>query len=102
MGDLLADSGIPLVPDPRPGQRFFERSDNVAFARIGIPAHSLSSFNTKTPYHEVTDEPSTIDSAHMAQVIGATARALRLLADGVRPEWHPGGKPEAPAPRPPR
>ena len=102
MGDLLADNGIALVPDPRPGQRFFERSDNVAFARIGIPAHSISTFNLATPYHNPKDEVSTIDAPHMAQVISATARALRLLADGPRPEWHPGGKPEAPAPRPPR
>ena len=102
MGDLLADNGIALVPDPRPGQRFFERSDNVAFARIGIPAHSISTFNLATPYHNPKDEVSTIDAPHMAQVISATARALRLLADGPRPEWHPGGRPEAPAPRPPR
>lgn len=102
MGDLLADNGIALIPDPRPGQRFFERSDNVAFARIGIPAHSISTFNLETPYHHPKDEASTIDAPHMAQVISATTRALRLLADGPRPAWHPGGKPEAPAPRPPR
>jgi hypothetical protein len=102
MGDLLADNGIPLVPDPRPGQNFFGRSDNVAFARIGIPAHSLSSFNTVTPYHHPKDEPAIIDAPHMALVIGATSKALRLLADGPKPAWHPGGKPDAPAPRPPR
>ena len=102
MGDMLADNGIPLVPDPRPTQNFFSRSDNVAFARIGIPAHSLSSYNLLTPYHHPKDDPSTIDAPHMAQVIGATARALRLLADGPRPDWHPGGKPEAPTPRTPR
>jgi len=102
MGDLLADNGIPLTPDMRLGQRFFERSDNVAFARIGIPAHSISSFNLATPYHIPKDEASTIDADHMAQVISATAKALRLLANGVKPEWHPGGRPEAPAARAPR
>ncbi len=102
MGDLLADNGIPLTPDMRLGQRFFERSDNVAFARIGIPAHSISSFNLATPYHNPKDEASTVDVAHMTQVIAATTKALRLLADGPRPTWHPGGRPEAPAPRPAR
>ena len=97
LGDLLADNGIPLVLDPRPTQRFFERSDNAAFARIGIPAHSLSTFNLVTPYHHPKDEAATIDAPHMAQVIGASARALRLLADGPRPVWHPGGQP-LPAP----
>ncbi|MCC6241346.1 MAG: M20/M25/M40 family metallo-hydrolase [Gemmatimonadaceae bacterium] len=102
MGDLLANNGIPLVPDPRPTQRFFERSDNAAFARIGIPAHSLSSYNLISPYHHPKDDAASIDVAHMTQVIGATARALRLLADGPAPTWHPGGKPEAPQARPAR
>ncbi len=35
MGDLLAAAGIPLVPDPRPDQRFFQRSDNYALAPAG-------------------------------------------------------------------
>jgi len=95
MGDLLADNGIPLVPDPRPTQRFFERSDNAAFARIGIPAHSLSSYSLLTPYHHPKDEPGIINAPHMTQVITATARALRLLADGPAPTWHPGGQPAA-------
>ncbi|WP_337171672.1 M20/M25/M40 family metallo-hydrolase [Gemmatimonas aurantiaca] len=95
LGDLLADNGIPLMPDPRPGQSFFTRSDNAAFARIGIPAHSLSSFNLATPYHHPKDEAGIVNVAHMARVIGATARAVRLLADGDKPTWHPGGQPEA-------
>jgi len=102
MGDLLADNGIPLVLDPRPGQNFFSRSDNVAFARVGIPAHSLSSYNLQSPYHTPKDEAATINVPHMAQVIEATTKALRLLADGPRVMWYPGGRPEAPAPRPPR
>lgn len=95
LGDILADNGIPLVLDPRPGQNFFNRSDNAGFARIGIPAHSLSSYNLKTPYHSPADEPSIMDIEHMTQVIQATARAVRILADGDRPTWHPGGQPEA-------
>lgn len=95
LGDMLADNGIPVVPDPRPGQNFFTRSDNAAFARIGIPAHSISTFNLVTPYHHPKDEPGTIDAVHMARVIEATAKAVRILGDGPKPEWHPGGKPEA-------
>jgi hypothetical protein len=95
MGDLLADNGIALVPDPRPGQNFFTRSDNAAFARIGIPAHTISSYNLRTPYHNPKDEAGIIDTVHMARVIEATAKAVRLLADGPKPEWHPGGRPEA-------
>jgi len=43
MGERLAAAGIPIVADPRPGEHFFERSDNIAFALRGIPAHTLSS-----------------------------------------------------------
>ena len=103
MGDLLSTNAMDLVPDLRPGQQFFNRSDNIGFARAGIPAHTISSFNLHADYHTVRDNPNTIDAAHMASVIGATAKALRFLADGPRPTWHPGGQPAAPQPRtPPR
>jgi hypothetical protein len=102
MGDLLSANAMALVPDVRPGQQFFQRSDNIGFARAGIPAHTISSFNLHADYHTVRDNPNTVDVAHMAQVIGATARALRFLADGPRPTWHPGGQPPAPQPRAPR
>ncbi len=103
LGDLLAANAMDLVPDLRPGQQFFNRSDNIGFARAGIPAHTISSFNLHPDYHTVRDNPNTIDAAHMANVISQTARALRFLADGPRPTWHPGGQPAAPQPRtPPR
>jgi Iap family predicted aminopeptidase len=100
MGAMLRESGIPLVADPRPAEHFFERSDNIIFARRGIPAHTISSFNLHTDYHRVSDEVRFTDPAHMAQVINATARAVRLLADGTPPTWVPGGQPQAPPPRP--
>jgi hypothetical protein len=93
MGDELAAHGIPIVPDRRPDQQFFERSDNIAFARRGIPAHTLSSFNLHADYHQPSDEISKIDFVHMAGVINAGAKAVRLLTDGPKPEWKPGGRP---------
>jgi len=90
MGQILREAGVPLVPDPRPDQRFFERSDNIAFARRGIPAHTISSFNMHTDYHRPSDEVQFADPAHMAAVITASARAARLLADGPAPTWAPG------------
>jgi len=96
LGAALAAHGIPLVADPRPGQNFFERSDNIAFAWLGIPAHTLSSFDLHADYHTPRDEASRLDYAHMAQVISAAERAVRLMADGARPEWTPGGRPTPP------
>jgi len=96
MGAMLREAGIPIVPDPRPEQNFFERSDNIAFARRGIPAHTLSSFNLHADYHTPDDEADRADPAHMAQVIAAAARAVHLLADGPAPRWTSGGRSDAP------
>ena len=93
LGPTLRAAGIAIVPDPYPGQCFFERSDNIGFARRGIPAHTLSSFNQHTDYHTVRDEASRTDPAHMASVIASAARAVRLMADGAAPQWNPGGRP---------
>ena len=95
MGDILKSANVPIVPDPYPAQRFFERSDNIVFARMGIPAHTLSSYNMHTDYHTPSDDVDKIDFAHMTSVIRAAATAARLLADGTAPQWKEGGRPPA-------
>ena len=97
MGASFARAGLPIGPDRRPDQRFFERSDNIAFAREGVPAHTLSSYNMHTDYHEPRDDLAHVDIAHMTGVIRAGASAARLLADGPAPQWNANGRP---APRP--
>jgi peptidase M28-like protein len=99
MGDMLRERGIPLVADPRPAQDFFRRSDNIAFAYLGIPAHTLSSYNMHADYHHATDEADRLDYEHMARVIASGASAVRLLSDGPKPAWKPNGRP-TPAERP--
>ena len=98
MGKALAEAGIPIVPDKRPAQNFFRRSDNYQFALKGIVAHTLSSYNMHTDYHQPSDQTDQVDARHMASVINAAATAVRLLADGPKPEWNPGGRP-TPTPR---
>ncbi len=93
MGAMFAAAGLPIVPDKRPDQQFFQRSDNIAFARMGIPAHTLSTFNLHADYHRPSDEVSKIDFDHMAGVINAAVKAVELLANGPKPVWNPGGKP---------
>jgi hypothetical protein len=93
MGAMFAKAGLAVVPDKRPDQQFFQRSDNIAFARMGIPAHTLSSFNLHTDYHQVTDEVSSVDFAHMAGVINIGVKAVGMLANGPAPHWNAGGKP---------
>ena len=93
MGESFAKAGLAVVPDKRPEQSFFTRSDNIAFARMGIPAHTLSTFNLHTDYHQLTDEISGVDFAHMAGVINIAVRAVGILGNGPAPVWNPGGKP---------
>ena len=82
--------------DPRPEERFFLRSDNIAFARIGIVAQSLSSYDLHADYHHVTDEVETLDFGHMETCVRTALEAARALADGrVDPAWEPGGAPES-------
>jgi len=100
MGEMLAAAGIPVVADPRPAMNFFRRSDNYRFALAGIPSHGFSSFGMHADYHKAGDEAEKADWDHMATVIRGAAEAVRLLADGPRPEWKPGGQP-LPVPPPP-
>ena len=93
MGERLAAAGLPVIVDPRPSENFFQRSDNYAFALEGIPAHTFSSFGGHTDYHGVNDEVDRMDLAHVAAMIDATAKAVRVLTDGPRIEWKDGGKP---------
>lgn len=93
MGPTLAAAGLPVIADPRPTQRFFERSDNIVFARLGIVAHTLSSFGLHGEYHTVDDEVELVDFAHMTIMVDMAARALQLIANGERLQWNPGGKP---------
>jgi hypothetical protein len=93
MGSILAAAGLPVVADPRPAQSFYTRSDNIRFARAGIIAHTLSSFNLHKEYHGVNDESELVDFDHMTALVNLVAKAVRIVADGPRLQWNEGGKP---------
>jgi hypothetical protein len=95
MGEIFAKAGLPIVADARLDQHFFERSDNIAFARRGVPAHTLSSYGMHLEYHKPSDDLAHVDIAHMTALIRAGAAAVRLLADGPAPHWNPNGRPES-------
>jgi aminopeptidase YwaD len=94
LGAALAAHGARLVADPRPEQRFFERSDNIQFARRGVVAHTVSSFGLHREYHEPSDEIEHINLAHMADAIASLVGPVRRLVDGTdKPAWHEGMRP---------
>jgi hypothetical protein len=91
--------GLDVVADPSPEQGLFDRSDNVNFASKGIPAPTFSpGFRTFDQdmmkyYHQVTDNPETVDFGYLHRFAQAFAYAARLVADRtVAPRWTAGDK----------
>jgi hypothetical protein len=94
LGPQLAARGARLVEDPHPDQRFFERSDNIRFARRGVVAHTVSSFGLHGEYHQPSDEFRHINIAHMRDAIASLVEPVRWLASTAeKPVWIEGKKP---------
>ncbi len=74
-----------FYPDPYPGQNLFFRSDNATLARLGVPAHSISTtpIDVDRDYHTVTDEVVTLDLEHMTNTIRAIAAGARTIVSGA-------------------
>ncbi len=71
-------------PDPYPEQNLFYRSDNATLARLGVPAHTISTDQIPTDklYHSVDDEVSSLDLTNMTAVIQAIAQSARGIVAG--------------------
>ena len=98
-----AAAGLEAVLDPSPEQNLFDRSDNVAFARKGIPAptfspgfRAFSDPGVANYYHQVTDEVDDLDMAYLARFVTGYVESARRIADAPdRPHWTPGDVYEA-------
>jgi Iap family predicted aminopeptidase len=79
-------AGFAFHADPYPDQRLFFRSDNAALARLGVPAHTVSStqIDTDKYYHSVDDEIETLDIAHVATVIRGIAAGMEPIVSGAK------------------
>jgi Zn-dependent M28 family amino/carboxypeptidase len=96
LGTALARRGARLVRDPHPEMDFFERSDNIQFARRGVVAHTVASYGLHKEYHTPADEIRLIDFTHMTDAIASLVEPIRWLANSTfRPAWNPGGQPPA-------
>jgi hypothetical protein len=88
-----------VIGNPAPEQGLYDRSDNVSFAAKGIPALTFSpgftEFNDEIfqYYHQVTDNPETIDMEYLKKYCQIFTLAARLIADrDVKPVWVEGDK----------
>lgn len=91
--------GLTAIDDPAPEQNLFDRSDNVHFAAKGIPAPTFSlgftSFDAELfkYYHQVTDNPETLDYDYLLKFFQAYVLSCRKIADSEEtPVWVEGDK----------
>jgi hypothetical protein len=80
----VAGTQYTFYPDPYPQQNLFFRSDNATLARLGVPAHSISTtpIDVDQDYHQVTDEIETLDLDHMTNTISAIATGATTIVSG--------------------
>jgi hypothetical protein len=81
----VAGTQYRFYPDPYPTYGLFYRSDNATLARLGVPAHSISTtpIDVDGDYHQVTDEVGTLDFAHLTNTVRAIARGAETIVSGA-------------------
>jgi hypothetical protein len=88
MGNILQKnlrgSAFSFHPDPYPEQKLFYRSDNATLARVGVPAHTISTskMDNEPNYHKLSDEISTLDMDNMTAIIRAIVMSARSIVSG--------------------
>ena len=88
MGEILQKnlqgSAFKFYPDPYPEQQLFYRSDNATLAKLGVPAHTISTskMDSEPNYHKVSDEIETLDMVNMTQIIKAIAISSATIVNG--------------------
>ncbi len=91
--------GLKAIDDPAGEQGLFDRSDNVNFAKKGIPAPTFSlgftAFDAEIGkyYHQQADNPETLDYDYLEKFFRAFVLSARLIANDVEtPFWTEGDK----------
>ena len=102
--DAATVFGLTAIDDPAPEQGLFDRSDNVHFARKGIPSPTFSlgftAFNGDVTkyYHRPGDEADSLDYEYLLKFFRAYVLSGRNIGnDPKTPVWTKGDKYEAAA-----
>lgn len=89
MGEImqknLQGSKFTFYPDPYPEQDLFYRSDNATLARLGVPAHTVSTskMDNEPNYHKLSDDVKTIDINNMTRIIQSLAISAKSIINGT-------------------
>jgi hypothetical protein len=81
----LTGTAFKFYPDPYPAEDLFYRSDNASLAKVGVPAHTISTdqIDIDKLYHTVGDEFSTLDVSNITSTIRAIALSSRTIVAGT-------------------
>ncbi len=81
----LTGTGFQFYPDPYTDQNLFYRSDNASLARLGVPAHTISTskMDNEPFYHKQGDEISTLDMKNMTRIIQSIALSAQTIINGT-------------------
>ncbi|MEP7317479.1 MAG: M28 family peptidase [Panacibacter sp.] len=80
----LTGSAFTFYPDPYTAENLFYRSDNATLARMGVPAHTVSTskMDNEPNYHQPSDEIGTLNMTNMAEIIKAIALSSKGIISG--------------------
>jgi hypothetical protein len=91
--------GLTATDDPAPEQGLFDRSDNVNFAKNGIPAPTFSlgfkAFDEEIGkyYHQPADHADNLDYDYLSKFFGAYVYSCRLIGNtNEKLFWKTGDK----------
>lgn len=81
----LSGTKFEFRPDPYPQQNLFYRSDNATLARLGVPAHKISTdeIDIDKFYHTVDDEVETLDMKNITSTIRSIALSSKSIVNGT-------------------
>ena len=93
------EAGLGVMGDRIPSQGYYERSDQVSFAKKGVPAinfkMSMSAFDERisTYYHQPNDEFDSIDHQYVYKYWISYIRSAELISNwDQKPYWMAGDK----------
>ncbi len=97
-----SEVGLGVIGDRLPNQNYYERSDQVSFAKKGVPAvnfkMSMTDFDERISkyYHQPSDEFHTVDLEYIHKYWKAYIRTAELIGNwNKKPYWIKGDKFEA-------
>lgn len=80
----LKGTSFSFYPDPYTDQNLFYRSDNATLARLGVPAHTISTskMDVEPNYHKLSDEIGTLNISNMTEIIKSVIASASSIVNG--------------------